>query len=135
MPSPQFLEQHTSVLFYRSWMTLVSFRKVRGLMVFLPFLKLMIAHLATPDWRERRLGRSRNHGLVNRRFGSHVAEGGIDFLTDVGERRTRAGVRSRHAAVADGGNNIATMAIRIVVTTWPRPRSLKTPNTDIGATG
>jgi hypothetical protein len=27
------------------------------------------------------------------------------------------------------------MAIRIVVTTWPRPRSLSTPNTDIGATG
>src|SRR3984893_18413358 len=32
-------------------------------------------------------------------------------------------------------NSIATMAIRIVVTTWPCPRSLSTPNTDIGATG
>src|SRR5713101_7770339 len=32
-------------------------------------------------------------------------------------------------------NNMATMAIRIVVTTWPCPRSLSTPNTDIGATG
>jgi hypothetical protein len=33
-------------------MALVSFRKVRGLMVFLPFVKFMIAHRATPDWRE-----------------------------------------------------------------------------------
>ena len=32
-------------------------------------------------------------------------------------------------------NNIATIAIKIVVTTWPRPRSLSTPNTDMGATG
>src|ERR1700687_637225 len=32
-------------------------------------------------------------------------------------------------------NSIATMAIRIVVTTCPRPRSLSTPNTDMGATG
>src|SRR4029077_13742607 len=32
-------------------------------------------------------------------------------------------------------NSIATMAIRIVVTTCPCPRSLSTPNTDIGATG
>jgi hypothetical protein len=29
-------------------MAFVSFRKVRGLIVFLPFLKFMIAHLATP---------------------------------------------------------------------------------------
>ena len=36
-------------------MAFVSFRKVRGLIVFLPFLKLMIADRATPDWRERRL--------------------------------------------------------------------------------
>src|SRR4029450_8446401 len=28
-----------------------------------------------------------------------------------------------------------TMADRIMVTTWPRPRSLKTPNTDMGAVG
>src|SRR5260370_39018872 len=32
-------------------------------------------------------------------------------------------------------NSIATIAIRIVATTWPCPRSLSTPNTDIGATG
>src|SRR5882762_7222806 len=32
-------------------------------------------------------------------------------------------------------NSIATMAIRMVVTTCPCPRSLSTPNTDIGATG
>src|ERR1700687_1849114 len=32
-------------------------------------------------------------------------------------------------------NSIATMAIRIVLTTCPRPRSLSTPNTDMGATG
>lgn len=36
-------------------MARVSFRKVRGLIVFFPFLKLMIAHLATPDWRESSL--------------------------------------------------------------------------------
>jgi hypothetical protein len=27
------------------------------------------------------------------------------------------------------------MAIKIAVTTWPRPRSLSAPNADIGATG
>src|ERR1700687_2286281 len=32
-------------------------------------------------------------------------------------------------------NSIATIAIRMVVTTCPRPRSLSTPNTDMGATG
>jgi len=36
-------------------MAFVSFRNVRGLIVSLPFLKFMIADLATPDWRERRL--------------------------------------------------------------------------------
>ena len=41
-------------LFCRAWMAFVSFRKVRGLTVFLPFLKFMIADLATPDWRQRR---------------------------------------------------------------------------------
>ena len=39
-------------LFCRSWMAFVSFRKVRGLIVFFPFLKFLIAHLATPDSRE-----------------------------------------------------------------------------------
>jgi hypothetical protein len=34
-------------------MAFVSFRKVRGLIVFFPLLKLMIAHLAIADWRER----------------------------------------------------------------------------------
>jgi len=42
-------------LFCRSWMAFVSFRKVRGLIEFFPLLKLMIAHLATADWRERLL--------------------------------------------------------------------------------
>jgi hypothetical protein len=36
-------------------MAFISFSKVRALMLFLPFLKFMIADLATPDWRERRL--------------------------------------------------------------------------------
>ena len=31
-------------LFCRLWIAFVSFRKVRGLMVFFPFLKFMIAH-------------------------------------------------------------------------------------------
>jgi hypothetical protein len=43
--------QFFTFLFCRSWMALVSFRKVRGLMVFHPFLKFMIAHLAAPDRR------------------------------------------------------------------------------------
>jgi len=42
-------------LFCRRCMAFVSFRKVRGLIVFLPFLKFMIADLGTPDWSERRL--------------------------------------------------------------------------------
>jgi len=32
-------------------------------------------------------------------------------------------------------NSMATMAMSRAVTTWPRPRSLNTPKTDIGATG
>src|SRR5215831_14714968 len=36
-------------------MAIVSFRRVRGLMAFFPFLKCLIAHLATLDCRERRL--------------------------------------------------------------------------------
>jgi hypothetical protein len=31
--------------------------------------------------------------------------------------------------------SMATIAIKIAVTTWPRPRSLSAPNADIGATG
>src|SRR5262252_7535250 len=42
-------------LFCSSWMAMVSFRRVRGLMVFFPFLKCLIAHSATLDWRERSL--------------------------------------------------------------------------------
>jgi len=38
------------LLFCRLWMAFVSFRKVRGLIVFLPLLKFMIADLAIPDW-------------------------------------------------------------------------------------
>jgi hypothetical protein len=45
----------THALFCKAWMAIVSFRKVRGLIVFLPFLKLLIALLATPDSQERRL--------------------------------------------------------------------------------
>jgi len=36
-------------MFCNLWMAVVSFRKVRGLIVFLPFLKFMIADLATSD--------------------------------------------------------------------------------------
>jgi hypothetical protein len=36
-------------------MAFVSFRKVRGLIVFFPVLKLIIAHFAIPDSRERLL--------------------------------------------------------------------------------
>src|SRR6476661_235378 len=42
-------------LFCRSWIALFSFRRVRGLIVFFPFLKLLIAHSATRDLRERNL--------------------------------------------------------------------------------
>jgi hypothetical protein len=42
-------------LFCRMWIAFVSFRRVRGLMAFLPFLKFIIALLATPDWRESSL--------------------------------------------------------------------------------
>jgi len=38
-----------------AWIAFISFRNVRGLMVFLPFLKFMIALLATPDLRESTL--------------------------------------------------------------------------------
>jgi len=41
-----------TLLFCRLRIAFVSFRNVRGLMVFLPFLKFMIADLATPDLRE-----------------------------------------------------------------------------------
>ena len=32
-----------------------------------------------------------------------VAQGGVDFLADVGESRPSAGIGARHAAIADGG--------------------------------
>src|ERR1039457_1391826 len=56
-PLCSFTSSHTlfCFLFCRSRMAFVSFRKVRVLIVFFPLLKLIIAHLATPDWRERRL--------------------------------------------------------------------------------
>src|SRR4051794_10733626 len=47
--------QFLRFLFCKSWIALVSFRKVRVLMVFFPFLKFRIAHSATLDWRERSL--------------------------------------------------------------------------------
>jgi hypothetical protein len=31
----------------------ISFRRLRGLIVFFPYLKLLMAHSATVDWRER----------------------------------------------------------------------------------
>src|SRR5579864_9667616 len=42
-------------LFSRSWIALFSFRRVRGLIVFFPFLKFLIAHSATLALRERSL--------------------------------------------------------------------------------
>jgi hypothetical protein len=42
-------------------MAFASFRKVRGLIVFLPFWKFIIALLATPDRREQ---------LIRKRFAS-----------------------------------------------------------------
>jgi len=42
-------------LFCKSWIALVSFRRVRSLMVFFPFLKHLMAHSATLDRRERSL--------------------------------------------------------------------------------
>ena len=39
--------------FCRSWVAFVSFRKVRRLIVFLPFVNFRIAHSVILDWRER----------------------------------------------------------------------------------
>jgi uncharacterized SAM-binding protein YcdF (DUF218 family) len=44
----------------------VSFRRVRGLIVFLPLLKLIIAHLATPPF----------HCLVSLKFTEYSAKSG-----------------------------------------------------------
>ena len=44
---------YKAFLFCRAWIAFVSFRKVRGLMTFFPFLKFRIAHSATLDRRER----------------------------------------------------------------------------------
>jgi hypothetical protein len=43
------------LLFRGSWIVLTSFRRERGLILLLPFLKLLIAHWANPDWLESRL--------------------------------------------------------------------------------
>ena len=54
MPSlQQITGQFFMRLFSRSWIALVSFRRIRGLMVFFPFLKLRITHSATLALRER----------------------------------------------------------------------------------
>jgi len=47
--------QFCKFLFRRTWIAFVSFRNVRGLMVFLPFLKFMIAERAIPDLRDSSL--------------------------------------------------------------------------------
>jgi hypothetical protein len=47
--------QFLMFLFCSSWIAIVSFRRVRGLMVSFPFLNCLIAHLATLAFRERRL--------------------------------------------------------------------------------
>src|SRR5512133_535145 len=39
-------------LLCRSWIALISFLNERGLIVFSPFLKFLIAHSASPDWGE-----------------------------------------------------------------------------------
>jgi hypothetical protein len=49
------LVQFLMFLFCRAWMAFVRFRRVRGLMLFLSFLKFIIARLAPPDRRESRL--------------------------------------------------------------------------------
>ena len=41
--------------FCRSWIAIISFRRERGLMVFFPRLKLLIAHSASLDRRDRSL--------------------------------------------------------------------------------
>ncbi len=54
MPSLQLITgQFFMLAFCRSWIALVSFPSVRGLIVFLPLLKFLIAHSATLDLRER----------------------------------------------------------------------------------
>src|ERR1700692_1463494 len=45
----------SAFLFCSSWIAFISLRKVRGMIVFFPFLKFRIAHLATLDCRERSL--------------------------------------------------------------------------------
>jgi len=55
------------VLFCRLWIALVSFRRERGLMAFSPFLKLLIAHSASLDRRERmRVGERFRFGRTRR---------------------------------------------------------------------
>jgi hypothetical protein len=42
-----------TLAFCKSWIALVSLMSVRGLIVLFPFLKFLIAHSATLDFRER----------------------------------------------------------------------------------
>src|SRR6266700_91246 len=42
------------LLFCRSWIALIIFRRERALIVFFPFLKFLMAHSASPDLRDRR---------------------------------------------------------------------------------
>ncbi len=55
--------------------------------------------LRAPDRANQRI----EHVIHHHAPSGDVAEPGMNFLRDVGERRTRAGIRARHAAVADAG--------------------------------
>jgi hypothetical protein len=52
---PGFSHNFSGLLSCRSWTAFVSLRKVRGLIVFVPFLKFIVADLATRDRRESSL--------------------------------------------------------------------------------
>src|SRR5690348_11628395 len=58
----------------RSWIAFISFLNERGLIAFLPFLKLRIEHSASLAWRERRLVENcfASARICSRYFGSTI---------------------------------------------------------------
>src|SRR5438552_19050433 len=87
-------------LFCSSWVAIISFRRERGLMVFFPRLKLLIAHSASLDRRDRSLV---ENGLVSARICSKYF--GSTPL------RTRGRFQFRHQALHPGTG--ATRALLI----------------------
>src|SRR5204863_2613016 len=85
-------------LFCRSWIALVSFRRERARMVFLPFLKFLMAHSARPDLRERRfVGNSFACARISSRYFRSTTRSYSRQVSSVGSRTPASAIIEKSA--------------------------------------